>query len=546
MVVSLKAMNQKELALAIDHTVRQSVRTQKIVKEALLIKMGIESKKNAKQMQFSIDMLNMDLNGFLGKSRSKLPVIKDKKILLKLLEFKKAWREFEKRATAVANLQYTPNDINYLADNNIELLLKSRAVVLSVIERYKESSNLKFANDIKIAGNQRMLLQMISKDILMYLNNLHKTDSLRDLKKIKDINRNFSALLNGDAKLKCIGVKLPKIVNRIKEAQNSWQEAKPLISKALKRKDKNVVKSIMLKLDNIRVNMRQAVVLYRKSLNREKQYMAINSIVGNFYKKLTKIKQLIDLAGKQRMLTQRMAKLAIECSYNLTKNSCQKLQSDKKLYSNVLKLFELAKQKKTLEPELFNLVKDEISIIKTDWEPFSKDISIIVKSNAKNNETLNRVLQKNEKLLKLSNDLVVQMLRYYKNRLTPVEQKSLRIINIAGKERMLSQKMSKEFLENSILKNSNSYAKLTKTIKLYSLILNSLLDGNNKLSIPKVTNYEIKKQLKKVATLWAKLKPIYLKNRPNTKELKLILLANPMLLKEMDKTVKLITKATEY
>jgi len=546
-VVSLSAMSQKDLAIAIDHSVRQSVRTQKIVKEALLIKMGIDVKENAKKLKYTTDMLNKDLDAFLGRGKkSDIPAIKDKKIIEKLKIFEKEWREAEKRAIAVYSLKYSDDDIKYLADHNMDLLLKNRAVVLDIVKKHKENSNLRFANDIKIAGKQRMLLQMVSKDILMYLNNLHKSESLKDLKKIKEINRNFNALFNGDKELKCVGVKLPKIVNKLKEAQQNWQEAKPLIAKALKKRDKKVVKDIIDRLDTVRVKMREAVILYTKSLNREKQFMALNGIINNFYHKSHKTKQLIDLAGKQRMLTQRMAKLSIECSYKLNKNSCNDLEVDRKHFNNVLKLFELAEKKHTLEPKLFDMVKDEIKEVKEAWVPFNEDIKLIEKSEGGDKEALDRVLKNNLKLLTLSNDLVTEMLKYYRGKLTELEQKILRVINVAGKNRMLSQKMTKEYLEKNILNIKEANKELQKSVKLYTLIMHTLINGNNKLQIPKVTNFEIKKQLKKVDTLWSKIKPVYLKENPSKKELKLILLANPILLKEMDKTVKLITNTTEY
>ncbi len=547
MVISLDAMTQKELAVSIDHLVRQSVRTQKMVKEALLIKMGIDVKANSKKMKFSVDMLNRDLDEFLGRKSSKngLPVIKDKDILVKVKEFETLWREAQKRAVNIYSLKYTDDDIKYLVDNNLKLLMKNREAVLAMIKKYKDDTKLKFANDIEVASKQRMFLQMVSKDILMYLNNINTKEALKDLKKIKDINRNFNALLYGDKELKCIGVKLPNIEKKIKEAQAKWNETKPLIAKALKKRDKTLAKDIIYKFDEIRLDMKDAVVLYTNSINRERKFIALNNIINSYYNKTKKTKQLIDLAGKQRMLTQRIAKNAIECSYNLSSNSCGELEKDRKLYSNVLKLFTLAKSKKRLEPKLFSMVNDELDAIKIAWEPFSNNIKAL-EANSKDKSALNYILKENSRVLELSNNLVVEMLRYYKSQLTQIEQKMLRVVNLAGKERMLSQKMTKEYLEKNILNSKDANLRLHKTIKLYSLILNSLLNGSNQLKIPKVTNFDIKNRLKKIEKLWGKVMPIYLKDNPTKKDIKVVLAVNPILLKKMDIVVKQITKATEY
>jgi hypothetical protein len=547
MVISLDAMTQKELAVSIDHLVRQSVRTQKMVKEALLIKMGIDVKANSKKMKFSVDMLNRDLDEFLGRKSSKngLPVIKDKDILVKIKEFETLWREAKKRAVNIYSLKYTDDDIKYLVDNNLKLLMKNREAVLAMIKKHKDDTKLKFANDIEVASKQRMFLQMASKDILMYLNNINTKEALKDLKKIKDINRNFNALLYGDKELKCIGVKLPNIEKKIKEAQAKWNETKPLIAKALKKRDKTLAKDIIYKFDEIGLDMKDAVVLYTNSINKEKKFIALNNIINSYYNKAKKTKQLIDLAGKQRMLTQRIAKNAIECSYNLSSNSCGELEKDRKLYSNVLKLFTLAKSKKRLEPKLFSMVNDELDAIKIAWEPFSNNIKAL-EINSKDKIALNYILKENSRVLELSNNLVVEMLRYYKSQLTQIEQKMLRVVNLAGKERMLSQKMTKEYLEKNILNSKDANLRLHKTIKLYSLILNSLLNGSNQLKIPKVTNFDIKNRLKKIEKLWGKVMPIYLKDNPTKKDIKVVLAVNPILLKKMDIVVKQITKATEY
>lgn len=547
MVVGLEAaMSQKDLAIAIDHSVRQNVRIHKILKEALLIKMGIDVKENAKRMQFTTKMLNSDLDAFLGRKKSNIPAIQDKEILEKIKAFEKEWKEVEKRAKAIYTLQYSNKDIEYLVAHNNSLLEKSQAVVQAIVKKHKEDSDLKFAHDIKIAGKQRELTQRISKDILMYLNDINKTQALRDLKKIEELNRNFKALLYGDKELGCVGVKLPNIVAKLKAAQQSWNEAKPLIAKALKKKETKVTKDIIDKLDAIRVQMREAVLLYTKSLNREKKYLALEHIKNNFYNKTNKTKQLINLAGKQRMLTQRMAKLAIECAYNLRKNSCKELEEDRKLFGAVLKLFERASKKGTFEPELFKAVQGDVEKITKVWSSFEQNSKALAQSEGRDKEALKRLLADSDALLSASDELVNQMLQYYKKELTSLEQTTLRIINLAGKTRMLSQKMTKEYLEKNILHNSQAKEELKKSVKLYNLILEILEQGNRKLKIPKVTDFKIKKQLQQVHTLWSKLQPHYLKDNPSKKEIHLILLANPILLEKMDKSVKLITQTTEY
>jgi len=106
--------------------------------------------------------------------------------------------------------------------------------------------------------------------------------------------------------------------------------------------------------------------------------------------------------------------------------------------------------------------------------------------------------------------------------------------------------MTKEFLEKHILKNKSAEKNLNKTISIYNQILNALIKGDVKLEIPKISNKEIEEELFKVEKLWKKVEPIYQKNYIESKELQLILKANIILLKEMDKAVQLMKNLTDY
>jgi methyl-accepting chemotaxis protein len=110
---------------------------------------------------------------------------------------------------------------------------------------------------------------------------------------------------------------------------------------------------------------------------------------------------------------------------------------------------------------------------------------------------------------------------------------------------MLTQKMTKEKLLIIKGKSKNSI-KLKKTIKLFDTSLMALLKGNKELSVVKSSNKKIITQLNVVVKIWNRLKPLYEKENLNTKELALIINENPILLKEMNKMVKLAEVEVEY
>ena len=118
------------------------------------------------------------------------------------------------------------------------------------------------------------------------------------------------------------------------------------------------------------------------------------------------------------------------------------------------------------------------------------------------------------------------------------------VINLAGKQRMLVQKMTKEaFMINA--GNENSRKDLKETSELFDKTLNGLISGNEEMGLPPAPD-EVKPQLLKVKQLWnsfyEKIKIIYTKNPddPEFKEaLNYLNEHNMELLAEMNKAVML-------
>ena len=79
------------------------------------------------------------------------------------------------------------------------------------------------------------------------------------------------------------------------------------------------------------------------------------------------------------------------------------------------------------------------------------------------------------------------------------------IINIAGRQRMLSQKITKEifYIKN---KNNINFQILNNDIDIFDKNLHILISGNDKLNVYKAPNKEIKNQLNKVLSIWIPFK----------------------------------------
>ncbi|MCF6268242.1 MAG: methyl-accepting chemotaxis protein [Melioribacteraceae bacterium] len=122
-----------------------------------------------------------------------------------------------------------------------------------------------------------------------------------------------------------------------------------------------------------------------------------------------------------------------------------------------------------------------------------------------------------------------------------------KIINIAGKQRMLSQKMTKELLSSILFsgKVQEAYLKsLSSTAKLFDTSLNNLIVGNKELGLPPTEDQKTINQLTHVRNLW----DIFYKNiivatnsdatvEDKQKALNYVEANNVTLLKEMNKAV---------
>jgi len=260
-----------------------------------------------------------------------------------------------------------------------------------------------------------------------------------------------------------------------------------------------------------------------------------SSLVDEFMNEESSLKKTINLAGKQRMLTQRMTKLALQIDMNIQKKeNLKKLKEMAALYDSTLEDL-----KKTTDKEVLK----KIAQVEKAWKPFYEEVNHLIEGK-KSQEALKYIVEKNEELLHLSDELV-KAFEATNTSDNYLEKARLHIVNVAGRQRMLTQKMTKEKL--LIAKGEKAYdAKLKETVALFDDALNLLVKGDSKKMISKPSNEKIVAQLKVVSQLWSELKPLYAKKKNSPKELATIITKNPQLLKEMDSMVKMAEKEVEY
>ena len=260
-----------------------------------------------------------------------------------------------------------------------------------------------------------------------------------------------------------------------------------------------------------------------------------SSLVDEFMNEENSLKKTINLSGKQRMLTQLMTKLSLQIDMNIQKKeNLKKLKKTSELYDSTLKDLKKTTNKKVLKV---------IALVEKAWTPFYGEVNHLIEGK-KSKEALKYIIDENGNLLNLSNDLV-KAFEATNSSGNYLEKARLHIVNVAGRERMLTQKMTKEKL--LVVKGEEKYgAKLKETMNLFDNSLKLLIKGDTKKMISKPSNEKIVAQLKVVTKLWSELKPLYEKKKNSSKELAMIIMKNPLLLKEMNSMVQMAEKEVEY
>ncbi len=548
----LFGMSDKALGITIDLAGKQRMLTQRIAKESLLVLLRHQPDSNRQKLHNDIALFDKTLKGLIhGDTSLGLEPVDDPKIQAQLQKITTLFAPFKQSAEAIVQGSTKYSDYRgVILKKNIELLEEmNRAVYMyAALSNDPANQGLKMANNINLAGKQRMLTQRMAKDLLL----LYAVDSpkqkahyLRDFHDAKALfGKTIRGLIDGDSELNLVKTTLPDIRNQLLKVAKLWQESQPTFKRAMR--EKKALYRAVTSLDRLMAEMNHAVKLYTRSIDRQKLRNQLSSIVSDFFEKKNSLRKLVNISGKQRMLTQRISKLALQCALGLKRQeSCQAMQRYKDMYAHAIVLFIKGDPKEGIDPTKSRKILRQIKQIYTQWKPFAEQVDALAKSHGRNNKALLYILRHEQALLQAS-DKLVKLYEQSDRSHNPIEKARLHIVNIAGRQRMLTQKMTKEKLLWQMLKSEKQKAKMEETIALFEKSLRGLVAGDGTMGLPKVTNPKIKAQLKKVESLWRELKPLYLKAGLSTSELNTLIEKNPVLLAKMHRAVGMIEEETEY
>ena len=401
------------------------------------------------------------------------------------------------------------------------------------------------AVSINLAGKQRMLSQMIAKDIFLIQADIDRAQNLKKLKLNRDLfDKTLNGLVSGDKELKLKPIKNQEIQKQLQVVKKIWdsfdKNIKQVLSGAINRQ---LLSKVQKQNRTLLFEMNKAVQLY----------------VAQSKESVSKRAQAVNLSGKMRMLTQKMAKSLLLVYLNIDKkNSTKELISSKKMFAKILNGLQHGDKSLKLDSTKLPKIKKQLKKIKKQYQNIEPNLNASIRNKEIIKDTvykLDALLVEVDKVVKLFEKSIKRAKQAKKLSLLVnqfIEQKNIHnnIINLAGKQRMLTQKMTKLVLLISLdIKADKHKIELEKSSKLFERAINTLLKGDNSLSLPKTDDKKIVAFIKQIQSQWnifnANIQKVLQSGSVDIDVLNYIIEHNLTLLKMSDKLVKLFKAKTK-
>ncbi len=255
---------------------------------------------------------------------------------------------------------------------------------------------------------------------------------------------------------------------------------------------------------------------------------------------------ILNLSGKQRMLTQKMSKetLLVVASINEDENRTN-LKKNIDLFIKTLAGLKYGDSAFGLPATDNDRIRKQLDKVKSQFDELAPIFTKVANGEKPSTDELNLLKDKNVPLL-VSMNKAVKMYERKSKKVLGGDASLNVIINLAGKQRMLTQKMSKEFLfiKLGIALEDNKMA-LRETVALFDKTLTGLEKGDSDLDLPPTTDAGITAQLHIVQGLWGPFKSVVEKaadvsvTEISLDDAKKVAELNLPLLKNMNKAVKM-------
>ncbi|MDT0594976.1 type IV pili methyl-accepting chemotaxis transducer N-terminal domain-containing protein [Glaciecola petra] len=261
---------------------------------------------------------------------------------------------------------------------------------------------------------------------------------------------------------------------------------------------------------------------------------------------------VINLSGKQRMLTQKMSKEAVLIGLEInTAENLKNLENTATLFDKTLKGLRSGDASLKLPPTSSPRILKQLDRVDALWAAYYPIVKSIITNKAADPSQIEQIAEQNLPLLKQMNRAVGAYEKEAAKGGLKANPGLATTINLSGKQRMLTQKMSKEFFlvahQHMVADNKLN---LLETFTLFERTLQGLKAGDESLGLPITSDATILGQLDKVSNLWQEIKPLFEDavgqgSQISAESIQKVATLNLPLLKEMNKAVGMYEAQTK-
>ena len=427
----------------------------------------------------------------------------DAKVIASLDALEGEWAPYGAALLNVVQDPGSKDNIEFLKENNLPLLEDAKQLVKDLVaehaDRIEAGSNI--GKLIDVSGRQRMLTQKMSKEACMIWSGFNAAENIEALKKTMALfETSLIALRDGNEEQRMPKPPSIEIQNANAAIFVEWEtNIRPMLEKAVAGEAVSMEERTQL-VQNLNKALRDSnavVGLYSTYENEQR-------VVGD-----AGATERVNFSGKLRMLSQRTA--ALSCNYRAgigDEKTLSALIAAQTEFKKIITALEFGDPDLRIKgAEKRRKILHAIAEVHTEWDPISNAIDDLVQG--KDTEAAMAVIDNgNMKLLGKTKLLVSEVSGVYSDPVAMLQSDAF-LIDISGRQRMLTQKMSKEAcLVWSGMHASETSEDLSGTMQLFDATLIALRDGYDGLGIKPAPTEEIKLGLEEIVADWSELKPL--------------------------------------